>query len=148
MANYNSLLRRASILAAVFAIAGCGSVTTLQAPQVNTTSSVVEAKAVPPQSAFKVVKATVIQLLPEDNDGLTHQNFKVRAINPNEGRIYEVNNSTTHGSKVPNLKVGDVLEIRGTTYQNKDKFGLHWTHMADKPGDAGYIKTADGKIYQ
>ncbi|HEY9898927.1 MAG TPA: DUF3465 domain-containing protein [Pantanalinema sp.] len=142
------MLRRASILAAIIAIAGCGSVTTLQAPQVSATSSVVEAKAVPPQSAFKVVKATVIQLLPEDNDGLTHQNFKVKAISPDAGRVYEVNNSTTHGSKVPNLKVGDVLEIRGTTYQNKDRYGLHWTHKADKSGDAGYIKTADGKIYE
>lgn len=147
MANLNPLLRRASVLAAILAIAGCGSVSTLQAPRV-TTASVVEAKAVPPQSAFKVVKATVIQLLPDDNDGLTHQNFKVKAISPNEGRVYDVNNSTTHGSKVPNLKVGDVLEIRGTTYQNKDRFGLHWTHKADKPGDAGYIKTADGKIYE
>jgi hypothetical protein len=147
LANVNPLLRRASILAAILAIAGCGSATTLQAPQV-TTSSVVEAKAVPPQSAFKVVKATVIQLLPDDNVGLTHQNFKVKAITPDTGRVYEVNNSTTHGSMVPDLKVGDVLEIRGTTYQNKDKYGLHWTHKADKPGDAGYIKTADGTIYQ
>ncbi|MNT96171.1 hypothetical protein D3C72_2382020 [compost metagenome] len=74
----------------------------------------------------------------------------VEAISPNAGKEYEVNNSTTHGSKVPNLKVGAVLEIRGTVYedQKRDKSGIHWTHMANKPGDAGYIKTADGKIYE
>lgn len=133
-------------LSAVVGLAGCGSPASLTTARV-TESAQLEALAVPPQSAFKTFSVVVTKVLPEDNSGLTHQNFVVKAISPDAGGIYEVNNSTTHGSEVPNLKVGVKLTIRGTVYTGR-KQGIHWTHKANKAGDAGWIKTEDGKVYE
>ncbi|HBN07472.1 MAG TPA: hypothetical protein DD435_02115 [Cyanobacteria bacterium UBA8530] len=134
------------LLALAFTLAGCGaaSVSTPLTVSYNP-STILESKAVPPASAFKTVEAEVQKILPEDNSGLTHQNFIVIG---KDGKTYTVNNSTTHGSAVAGLKVGLSLTIKGTTYKNGANFGLHWTHKANKPGDAGWIKTPDGKIYE
>lgn len=131
-------------LSAVVGLAGCGAPTTLATVK-TASSSAVEALAIPPQSAFKTFDVVVTKILPADNNGLTHQNFVVKTVSG--GAIYQVNNSTTHGSEVPNLKVGEELEIRGVVYKDKVSQGIHWTHHANKPGDAGWIK-ADGQVYE
>lgn len=104
-----------------------------------------ETRAVPPQSAFRTVEATVTKVLPEDNSGLTHQNF---VVTTERNEVYTVNNSTTHGTAVAGLAVGLKLRIRGTVYKNGNRQGLHWTHKASKPGDAGWIETMDGRRFE
>ncbi len=126
-----------------FAGTGCGKAP-VAGVRVAARASQVVAQGVPPQSAFVTVAGKVSKLLPDDNNGLPHQNFMVTVAD----EIYTVNNDTKFGAKVPNLAVGATLEIRGTVYHNGSKSGIHWTHHADKPGDAGYIKTADGKTYE
>jgi hypothetical protein len=131
-------------LTAPLALGACG------APALTATSqqaSAVESQSVPPASAFKTIQAKVTKILPMDTHGLPHQNFVVTVISGNTGKpgdSLQVNNDTKYGSEVEGLKVGDELTIKGTTYPG----GIHWTHRANKPGDAGYIKTADGTIYE
>lgn len=130
------------ILAA--ALAGCG--TPAVSPIVtNVASTSFETRVVPAASEFVTVSGTVKEVLPMDTQGLTHQNFMFAG---KDGKLYRVNNSTTHGSEIPGLKTGLALTIKGTVYKNGKQYGLHWTHHADKPGDAGWIKTPDGKIYE
>ncbi|HEY9856722.1 MAG TPA: DUF3465 domain-containing protein [Stenomitos sp.] len=133
-------------LTAVIGLVGCGTPTTLSTARVATTSTQLEALAVPPQSAFKTFDVVVTKILPDDNSGLTHQNFVVKTVK--SGEIYNVNNSTTHGSEVVGLHVGENLEIRGVVYKDTKSQGIHWTHHADKPGDAGWIKDEDGKVFE
>jgi hypothetical protein len=105
---------------------------------------------VPPQSAFETIVATVEKILPLDLKGLKHQNFVVRETGPKAGHLLEVNHNIDFGTLVPDLKVGDQLVLRGQVYHNKrtGRDGIHWTHHAKAPGDAGYIRTADGRTYQ
>lgn len=134
---------KASILLALTALVGCGTIPSAQLGR--TTNATLTAEAVPPQSAFVTVNCTVTKLLPDDNDGLTHQNFFVKQ---DGGTTLQVNNSTTHGAKVPDLDVGEKLVIRGVIYHGNKSDGIHWTHHANKLNDAGYIQTDDGKRYQ
>lgn len=130
------------------AMVGCGTANLELATRTAAITNVaIEAKAIPPASAFKTFNnVTVSQVLPADNQGLTHQNFIVKA---KDGSLYEVNNSTTHGKEVPGLKVGVVLNIKGTTYQDAKRKGIHWTHHANQLQDAGWIQTvSDGKFYE
>lgn len=129
------------VLAAPLSLGACGAPALLSS---QTAQGALEAQGVPPASAFVTIEATVTRMLPEDNHGLPHQNFVVEELSPKAGVTLQVNNDTKYGTKVPGLAVGQKLIIRGTTYPG----GIHWTHKANKPGDAGYIKTADGKIYQ
>lgn len=129
-------------------LTACGNFqASLSAPSVSRPAQQLQAEAVPPQSAFETIEVRVKAVLPDDNHGLPHQNFVVSEIAPTAGMTLEVNNDTKYGSKVP-LKVGDTLTIRGVMYHNKAKHGIHWTHKADKPGDAGFIQTADGHKYE
>lgn len=132
-------------LSAVVGLAGCGAPTTLSTVK-TTASSSVEALGIPPQSAFKTFDVVVTKILPEDTHGLTHQNFVVKTVK--DGEVYAVNNSTTHGSEVEGLHVGEELEIRGVVYKDKYSQGIHWTHHANKPGDAGWIKDEDGEVFE
>ncbi|HEY9897649.1 MAG TPA: DUF3465 domain-containing protein [Pantanalinema sp.] len=142
--------RSASVLAAIVALAGCGSPATTATFSTAQTSSIVEAKAVPVASAFDTITATVTEILPADSHGLPHQNFIVSEISPRQGLKVEVNNDTKYGSEVKGLKVGMKLVIKGVRYHDdkRDKDGIHWTHKATKAGDAGYIQTPDGKKYE
>jgi hypothetical protein len=100
---------------------------------------------VPPQSAFTTLQGTVVKVLPEDNHGLPHQNF---VIKDTKGRTMAVNNDTKFGSKVKGLVVGMTLTIRGVEYHDAKADGIHWTHHANKKGDAGFIQTPDGTKYE
>jgi hypothetical protein len=130
-------------------LSACGAAPTLSQARVINAQSQLETQSVPPQSAFVTIKVKVTKILPKDNDGLPHQNFVVEEISPKAGLIMQCNNDTKYGSEVPNLAVGQELTIRGVTYGKASKpAGIHWTHKANKSGDAGYIKTADGHRYQ
>lgn len=142
--------------AALFLLVGCGRAplsgqsaallrTQALASQATALAPVVESRAVPPQSAFKIVEGSVVKILPTDNSGLTHQNFQVKTAG---GETFTVNNSTTHGSEVEGLALGVALKIRGVLYNNNGRKGIHWTHMANKPGDAGWIETPDGRRFE
>ncbi|HEY9721187.1 MAG TPA: DUF3465 domain-containing protein [Oscillatoriaceae cyanobacterium] len=103
---------------------------------------------IPPDNQFQTVKGIVDSIMPADNSGLPHQRFVLRQTTPDAGQMLEVDNDTHYGSLVPNLKVGDSLTIKGVEYHDPNKDGIHWTHHANVPGDAGFIQTADGHVYQ
>jgi hypothetical protein len=105
----------------------------------------------PDPSEFVTIKAVVTQLLPDSdnpNNGLKHQNFIVQESSPQSGLALTVNNDITVGQRVAGLAVGEALTIRGITYQDPGKNGIHWTHHTNRPGDGGFIQTPDGHVYQ
>lgn len=137
---------RVTTLVLALAATGCGHAVAPGAVALR--ASAVAAKSVPPQSAFTTITANVLQVMPDDNSGLPHQRFIVREVSPNAGQTLEVDNDTHYGQEVPGLAAGQTLTIRGVTYQDPGKMGIHWTHHASKSGDAGFIRTADGHTYQ
>lgn len=141
--------RFAVLLVGSLLLAGCGGRSML-APATNRLASVAAVQAVPPSSAFVTVQANVTQLLPDThnpNNNLDHQNFVVVTTS---GQTLTCNNdiSAGIGTKVPNLAVGEALTIRGVEYQDPGAAGIHWTHHNVTPGDAGFVKTPDGNVYQ
>ncbi len=144
---------RVSVLACAVAcglVAGCGAAGSSYTSNLSTlsTSSSLSAESIPPQSQFTTIECTVTELLPADTKGLPHQRFEVQETSPDDSMTLEVDNDMTYGEEVPNLQVGDNLTIRGVEYHDPGKDGIHWTHHANVAGDAGYIETADGTIYQ
>ena len=130
-------------------LAGCGTPAApaaVLAPQ--TASSTLTSQSVPPQSDFTTIQCTITQMLPTDPNGFGHQRFIVQETSPDDGMTLEVDNDLTNGEEVPGLQVGENLTIRGVEYHDPGKDGIHWTHHANVPGDAGYIETPDGSIYQ
>jgi hypothetical protein len=97
---------------------------------------------------FVVVHGEVARILPEDTRGLRHQNFVLRVEDLKGVSQLEVNHDVSVGARVPDLKLGEPLTIRGVLYHDRRKDGIHWTHHRDKPGDAGWIQTPDGKKYE
>ena len=81
----------------------------------------------------------VVKVLPDDNDGLTHQQFEVEI----DGANVRVAHNTDLAPHVP-VKLGDRVEIRGIYL--KAQHVLHWTHFNPQGGAGGYIKL-DGKVY-
>lgn len=137
-------------------IGGCGSMTlpanTSVAPAFSSQALLAEEMAalgghrgIP--TNFKVVSGVVVTLLPPDNSGIPHQEFKIRLTDPTPGKVFEVNHNTRMAKPVENLRVGDTLTIRGVMYSGAQP-GIHWTHHAKVPGDAGYIRTAAGAVYE
>ena len=81
----------------------------------------------------------VVKVLPDDNDGLKHQQFEVSI----DGSNVRVAHNTDLAPHVP-VQVGDRVEIRGIYL--KSQHVLHWTHYNPEGGAGGYIKL-DGKVY-
>lgn len=153
-----TMIRRLSTLVfalSILTLVGCGSTAPQafsQAPAVTAQSLLAEELAalgghrgVP--TNFKVVKGIVVTILPDDVHGIPHQEFRIRLTDPTPGKVLEVNHNTRMAKPVANLKIGDKLTIRGVTYSGAQP-GIHWTHHAKKPGDAGYIRTEAGVIYE
>lgn len=103
-----------------------------------------------PRLEFVQVAGVIEKVLPEDTRGLPHQVFlfHTRSTNKNIPVLLEVNHDIQFGKRVPDLKVGEALTIKGVLYHDRKKDGIHWTHHKDKPGDAGFIKTPDGHVYE
>jgi hypothetical protein len=126
---------------------------------------------VPTKDELTTMKATVVDILPDrynPRNGLSHQVLMVEVHDildgPNtadrtdpisvKGQVIEVNNdmSPCIGTKA-DVSKGQTIFVRGKLYHNDakgdkpDKDGIHWTHKADQPGDAGYIRVSvQGKL--
>jgi hypothetical protein len=137
-------------LAAIALLAGCGAPAPLTHPVTPLRQALLAESLlrVPGPQDFTTIHATVTQLLPDTNHGLPHQNFVVREDSPSAGLTLEVNNDEKFGTRVPNLQAGEALVIRGILYHDPNKDGIHWTHHTNVPGDAGFIQTPDGHVYQ
>ncbi len=151
------MIRRLSTIlcGSVLLLGGCGSLNLpapSQAPGLATFTSLFPGEIaalgghkIP--TNFTIVTGVVVTLLPPDTHGNPHQEFRIKLSDPTPGKILEVNHNTAMAPEVADLDVGEKLVIRGVTYSDSQA-GIHWTHHAVKPGDAGYIKTEDGKIYE
>ena len=146
-------VRVAALVLGVSFLAGCG-VNPAQARARAAAAAVavtqVAVQSVPAPSDFQTVTGKVTKVMPDSHNphnNLDHQNFMVET---DDGQTLECNNDISQGigTKVPNLQVGDELTIHGVEYHDTNLDGIHWTHHDKKAGDAGWIKTADGHIFQ
>jgi hypothetical protein len=146
--TFRPLVASLSAVMAMAVLAGCGAPAFAPAaPSRVAMPSAVSGHSGP--LVFVTIQARVEKLLPDDTTGLPHQNFVVKTIAPQDGLTLTVNHDTHYGEKVAGLKVGTMLTIRGVTYGKPGRpSGIHWTHHKDKADDAGFIKTADGHVYQ
>ncbi|MGE5706854.1 MAG: hypothetical protein ACM3YO_00840, partial [Bacteroidota bacterium] len=73
------MFRKFVLSALAIALAGCAAAPnslTLN-PRTTLSTTTYESLAVPPASAFKTFTVKVTKILPDDTQGLTHQNFVV-----------------------------------------------------------------------
>jgi hypothetical protein len=157
MTKQQRLLGTLAAAVVVLGLGGCGSHGALGAPKlagvvatqsVKLAAGVENMLRVPGPADFTTIQATVKQLMPDTNHGLPHQNFVVIETAPTAGVVLEVNNDEKFGTRVPNLAVGEALVIKGILYHDPAKDGIHWTHHTNTLGDAGFIQTPDGQLFQ
>lgn len=103
---------------------------------------------IPGPSQFATIQGVVVKVLPGDNSGLKHQNWVIKETSPTPGALVTVNNDITVGQQVTPLAVGAAMTIKGVMYHDPGLDGIHWTHHANSPNDAGYIKLATGQTFQ
>jgi hypothetical protein len=87
----------------------------------------------------------VIRVLPDDTDGDRHQRFILRL---DSGQTLLVAHNIDLASRLPRLKVGDLVEFSGQ-YEWNDQGGvIHWTHE-DPSGRhrAGWLKYRGEKYH-
>lgn len=85
--------------------------------------------------------ASVIKLLPDDNNGSRHQRFLVRL---SSGQTLLIAHNTSLAARIDDLKEGDSVEFYGEYEWNNKGGVIHWTHRDPKGHHAsGWIKHAD-----
>jgi len=89
--------------------------------------------------------ASVVKLLPDDNNGSRHQRFLVRL---NSGQTLLIAHNISLAARIDDLKEGDNVEFYGEYEWNNKGGVIHWTHR-DPNGRhvSGWIKHAD-RTYQ
>ncbi len=87
----------------------------------------------------------VYRLLPDDNDGTTHQRFLLRL---DDGSSLLVAHNTSLAPRLNGLKPGDIVEFCGEFVDN-DRGGLvHWTHRDPRGRHAAGWLRHNGRIYE
>lgn len=110
---------------------------------VTTAAEEGERRPVPPGAYHGFGK--VYRLLPDDNEGTTHQRFLLRL---DDGSSLLVAHNTSLAPRLNGLKPGDVVEFCGEFVDN-DKGGLvHWTHRDPRGRHAAGWLRHNGKIYE
>ena len=71
------------------------------------------------------VAGKVIKVLPDDLQGSKHQRFIVRITT---GQTILVTHNIDIAKKIPNLKVGDIVDLYGEYVWNPKGGIIHWTH--------------------
>jgi len=89
--------------------------------------------------------ASVVKLLPDDNNGSRHQRFLVRL---NSGQTLLIAHNISLAARIDDLKEGDNVEFYGEYEWNNKGGVIHWTHH-DPNGRhvSGWIKH-DNRTYQ
>ncbi len=83
-------------------------------------------------------RASVVKLLPDDNEGSRHQRFIIRLAS---GQTILISHNTDLAPRVVALRPGDEITFSGE-YEWNDKGGVvHWTHRdPDNRHQAGWIR--------
>lgn len=87
---------------------------------------------------------TVIRLLPDDNQGSRHQRFILKLSHP---QTLLVAHNIDLAPRIPNLRLGDVVEFYGEYEWNSKGGVIHWTHRDPANRHAhGWLRHG-GRVY-
>ena len=88
---------------------------------------------------------TVIRLLPDDNQGSRHQRFILKL---SHSQTLLIANNIDLVPRIPNLRLGDVVEFYGEYEWNSKGGVIHWTHRDPANRHAhGWLRHG-GRVYE
>lgn len=91
------------------------------------------------QSGVQVTgEGTVVEVLPDDNDGSRHQRFVLKL---SSGQTVLIAHNIDLASRIPALRVGERVGFHGVYEWNSEGGVVHWTH-GDPNGthEAGWVR--------
>lgn len=90
-------------------------------------------------------QGVVTQILPDDNNGITHQRFVVRL---GSGQTLLIAHNINVGSRIPGLHEGDAVRFYGEYEWNSKGGVVHWTHREEKGTHVGGWLEVNGRRYE